>query len=58
MVNILHSFYRPICLTLLLFLGLACGHLVDVVLQVNLRPEREIRMRASMVTALVAFGYN
>lgn len=43
MVNILHSFYRPICLTLLLFLGLACGHLVDVVLQVNLRPEVEIQ---------------
>ena len=43
MVNILHSFYRPICLTLLLFLGLACGHLIDVVLQVNLRPEVKIQ---------------
>jgi len=43
MVNILHSFYRPTCLTLLLLLGLACGHLVDVVLQVNLRPEVDIQ---------------
>lgn len=39
MLIVLHSFYRPICLTLLAILGLACGHLLDTVLQMNLRPE-------------------
>jgi general secretion pathway protein C len=39
MLIVLHSFYRPICLTLLAILGLACGHLIDTVLQMNLRPE-------------------
>jgi general secretion pathway protein C len=39
MLIVLHSFYRPICLTLLAILGLACGHLVDTILQLNLRPE-------------------
>jgi general secretion pathway protein C len=39
MLIVLHSYYRPICLTLLAILGLACGHLVDTVLQMNLRPE-------------------
>lgn len=39
MLIFLHSFYRPICLTLLAVLGLACGHLVDTVLQMKLRPE-------------------
>lgn len=39
MLSVLHSFYKPICLTLLALLGLACGHLVDTVLQMNLRPK-------------------
>ena len=39
MLIVLHSFYRPICLTLLAILGLACGHLADTVLQMSLRPE-------------------
>lgn len=43
MLNIVHSFYTPICLTSLLFLGLACGHLVDAILQINLHPEVEIQ---------------
>jgi len=38
MLNVLHSYYRPICLTLLVLLGLTCGHLVDTVLQMKLRP--------------------
>jgi general secretion pathway protein C len=37
MLNILHSFYRPTCLALCLLLGLACGHLADTVLQMQLR---------------------
>lgn len=39
MLNVLHSFYKPFCLTLLALLGLACGHLVDTVLQMNLHSE-------------------
>ncbi|MBE0575263.1 MAG: hypothetical protein IH613_05130 [Desulfuromonadales bacterium] len=39
MLNILHSFYKPFCLSLLVLLGLACGHLIDTVLQMNLRPK-------------------
>jgi general secretion pathway protein C len=39
MLNVLHSFYKPFCLTLLAVLGLACGHLIDTVLQKNLRPD-------------------
>ncbi len=39
MLIVLHSFYRPICLTLLAILGLACGHMLDTFLQMNLRPE-------------------
>ena len=42
MLIVLHSFYRPICLTLLAILGLACGHLLDTVLQLNLRPESAV----------------
>jgi len=38
MLNFLHSYYKPICLTLLVLLGLSCGHLVDSILQLNLRP--------------------
>jgi general secretion pathway protein C len=38
MLNILHSFYRPTCLTLFVLLGLACGHLVDTLLQLKFRP--------------------
>ena len=37
MLNILHSYYRSICLTLMILLGLACGHLFDTVLQLKLR---------------------
>lgn len=37
MLNVLHSFYKPFCLALLAFLGLAIGHLIDTVLQMNLR---------------------
>ena len=39
MLNVMHSFYKPFCLTLLAVLGLACGHLIDTVLQKNLRPD-------------------
>jgi general secretion pathway protein C len=39
MVNLLYSYYKPICLTLVVLLGLACGHLVDSVLQLTLYPE-------------------
>ena len=39
MLNVLHSCYKPFCLTLLAILGLACGHLIDTVLQKNLRPD-------------------
>ena len=39
MLNVLHSFYKPFCLTLLAVLGLACGHLIDTVLQKNFRPD-------------------
>ncbi len=39
MLNVLHSFYKPFCLTLLVLLGLVCGHLIDTVLQMNLRPK-------------------
>ncbi len=39
MLNVLHSFYKPFCLTLLVLLGLACGHLIDTVLQMKLRPK-------------------
>ena len=39
MLNVMHSFYKPFCLTLLVVLGLACGHLIDTVLQKNLRPD-------------------
>jgi general secretion pathway protein C len=38
MVNLLYSYYKPICLTLVVLLGLACGHLVDSVLQFKLHP--------------------
>ncbi len=38
MLSSLHSFYKPVCLTLLAILGLACGHLVDTLLLMNLRP--------------------
>lgn len=38
MLSLLHSFYRPTCLTLFVLLGLACGHLADTVLQMKLRP--------------------
>jgi general secretion pathway protein C len=39
MLNVLHSFYKPFCLSLLVLLGLACGHLIDTLLQMNLRPD-------------------
>jgi len=39
MLNVMHSFYKPFCLTLLVVLGLACGHLIDTVLQKNLQPD-------------------
>ncbi len=39
MLNVLHSFYKPFCLALLVLLGLACGHLIDTMLQMNLRPD-------------------
>lgn len=39
MLSVLHSFYKPIFLVLLMFLGLAGGHLIDTVLQINLRPK-------------------
>ncbi len=39
MLSILHRFYRPTYLALLAILGLACGHLLDTVLQMSLRPE-------------------
>jgi len=54
MLNILHNFYSPICLTLLLFLGLACGHLLDVVLQVNLHPDFEIQTTTAKNTASIS----
>lgn len=39
MLSVLHSFYKPIFLALLVLLGLAGGHLIDTVLQMNLRPK-------------------
>jgi general secretion pathway protein C len=39
MLNVLHSFYKPICLTLLVVLGLACGHLSGTLLQMSFRPQ-------------------
>ena len=39
MLVFLHSFYRPIFLTVLAVLGFACGHLLDTALQMSLRPE-------------------
>ena len=39
MLNVMHSYYKPFCLTLLVVLGLACGHLIDTVLQKNLQPD-------------------
>ncbi|MBU4119868.1 MAG: hypothetical protein KJ555_14035 [Proteobacteria bacterium] len=39
MLSVLHSFYKPIFLALLMLLGLASGHLIDTVLQMNLRPK-------------------
>ena len=39
MLSALHSFYKPIGLALLGLFGLACGHLIDTVLQMNLRPK-------------------
>lgn len=39
MLNVLHSFYKPFCLALLALLGLASGHLIDTVLQINLHSE-------------------
>jgi len=39
MFNVLHSFYKPICLALLTVLGLAFGHLIDSLLQMKLQPE-------------------
>lgn len=42
MLIVLHSHYRSLCLTLLTILGLVCGHLVDTLLQMNLRPKAAI----------------
>lgn len=39
MLSVLHSFYKPIFLALFVLLGLAGGHLIDTVLQMNLRPK-------------------
>lgn len=39
MLSVLYSFYKPIFLAMLVLLGLACGYLIDTVLQMNLRPE-------------------
>lgn len=39
MLIALYSYYRPICLLLIAVLGLACGHLIDTLLQLKLRPE-------------------
>jgi len=39
MLSVLHSFYKPACLVLLALLGLAGGHLLDTVLQMNLHPK-------------------
>jgi general secretion pathway protein C len=38
MVNFLYSYYRPILLVLLVLLGVTCGHLIDSLLQIKLRP--------------------
>lgn len=38
MSNVLHSYYKPICLVLLVLLGLAFGHLTDSLLQIKLHP--------------------
>lgn len=39
MLSLLHSYYKTICLALVLLLGLACGHLADSLLQSKLRPD-------------------
>jgi len=39
MLGVLHGFFKLFCLTLLAVLGLACGHLIDTVLQMKLRPD-------------------
>jgi general secretion pathway protein C len=38
MLSVLYSFYKPIYLILFVLFGLACGHLIDTVLQMKLRP--------------------
>lgn len=38
MLNLIHGFYKPICLTLLAALGIVCGHLIDTIMQTSLRP--------------------
>jgi hypothetical protein len=42
MLNVMHGFYKPICLTLLAVLGLACGHLSGTALQMYLRPQATV----------------
>lgn len=39
MLSVLHNFYKPIFLALLMLLGLASGHLIDTILQMKLRPK-------------------
>lgn len=50
MLNVMQSFYKPFCLTLLAVLGLACGHLIDTVLQKKLRPDFSSEITASYPT--------
>jgi len=38
MLNLLHTYYKPLCLILLVLLGLAFGHLASSMLQIKLRP--------------------
>lgn len=54
MLSIIHSHYRPILLTLLTLLGLACGHLAGTVLQAQLRPAADLDVDAPRQGAATA----
>ena len=46
MLNALHSYYKQLCLALLVLLGLACGHLAGSMLQIKLRPSLSATTKA------------
>jgi general secretion pathway protein C len=52
MLSVLHSYYKPLCLVLLVLLGLAGGHLTDSLLQIKLRPGVTGNLPASQPVAV------